>query len=120
MFDLMRDCLEFNTEHITNAFDDVEGWFRDIGISSDPIVEHLPEVLAEYNPLEHFSYGSYNKLPTNMVISMIYDLAKKEVLKKFPNAKFECKVDGYSSRFKIDDETYQKGWEEYHKEVDEE
>ncbi len=116
-FDVMV-CLEMETSNVNKAFNEVFEWMRDINMAeeSDEILNKLAERVRHDNPFNCFVSGKYDFDPTNKMIRMIFELAEEAIKEKFPDAVITYKVNGYNSKFKIDDATYDKGWAEYQKE----
>ena len=116
MTGLMR-LYEFIPEHIDKAYEDVYGWMRDMGMEeeAEAIMDELPQKLAEHNPFTGWNGRSFFPDPTDVVIDLIYGIAKEKITAKYPEASFETSACGYSSYFKIDTVTYDKAWEEYHR-----
>ena len=113
-------CMELNTENVNKAFNDVWEWMCDINMSAeaDELIDYLAEALKQNNPFNLSVHRTFDIDPTNKIIRIIYELAENTIKEKYPDAEITWSVNGYNSKFAIDDATYQKGWEEYQKEDD--
>ena len=104
MDSLLFSCLDMNVDNTTKAFEDVIAWMEDINMvdEAEKFAEGFIDVVAKNNP-----FASFN--PENKMIKLISETAEKVIKEKYPNAVVTYKVNGYNSKFKIDDETYKIG-----------
>ncbi len=110
MYSIFSD-IEMNTEHVNKAYTDVIEWMCDIDLKeeAEDLYRGVKEALKETNPFTDPYDGKYHLDPTDTMINIIYDVAKRIILRYYPNATVSYHVRGYDSDFKIDDDTYNEG-----------
>lgn len=120
MSSALLDSLNLDMEVVNNVFNSVLSWLTELNMENSLMAfcDQIAEAMQRENPFvpcihipsryEDYVFDS----PTNKMIYMIYAEAKKAIIAEYPNAVISFRVDGYNSKFSVDDETYDKAYKE--------
>ena len=120
MSSALLDSLNLDMEVLNNVFNSVLSWLTELNMEDYLMIycKRVAEAMEKENPFVPYIHipSRYEDhvfdSPTNKMIYMIYAEAKKAILTEYPNAVIKFRVDGYNSKFSVDDETYDKAYKE--------